>query len=57
MRSHLLEGIVRHRRAQPFEYALEHRVCYAALDLDELGERRRLPRLVARNRAGVRGIP
>ena len=36
MRSHLLEGIVRHRRARPFDYALEHDVYYVALDLDEL---------------------
>ena len=36
MRSHLLEGIVRHRRVQPFAYALEHDVFYVALDLDEL---------------------
>ena len=36
MRSHLLEGVVRHRRARPFVYGLEHGVFYAALDLDEL---------------------
>ena len=29
MRSHLLEGIVRHRRVRPFAYALEHDVFYA----------------------------
>ena len=33
MRSHLLEGKVRHRRARPFTYGLEHDVWYAALDL------------------------
>ena len=33
MRSHLLEGKVRHRRASPVDYALEHYVYYAALDL------------------------
>ncbi len=33
MRSHLLEGKVRHRRARPFVYALEHDVFYVALDL------------------------
>ena len=38
MRSHLLEGIVRHRRARPFIYALEHDVHYFALDLDELDD-------------------
>ena len=37
MRSHLLEGVVRHRRARPFTYGLEHGVWYAALDIDELG--------------------
>ena len=36
MRSHLLEGKVRHRRAQPFTYGLEHDVWYAALHVDEL---------------------
>ena len=36
MRSHVLDGVVRHRRARPFVYALEHRVHYLALDLDEL---------------------
>ena len=38
MRSHLLEGVVRHRRVRPFAYALEHDVFYVALDLDELDE-------------------
>lgn len=38
MRSHLLEGVVRHRRVRPFTYALEHRVFYVALDIDELDE-------------------
>ena len=36
MRSHLLEGKVRHRRSSPVEYALEHDVYYFALDLSEL---------------------
>ena len=36
MRSHLLEGKVRHRRARPFDYGLEHDVFYVALDLAEL---------------------
>jgi hypothetical protein len=52
MRSHLLEGVVRHRRAGPVEYALEHGVYYVALDLDEIDEVARL-RLVARNRPGI----
>ena len=38
MRSHLLHGVVRHRRARPFTYGLRHAVFYAALDLDELEE-------------------
>ncbi len=38
MRSHLLEGTVRHRRARPFTYELEHDVYYFALDLAELDE-------------------
>ncbi len=53
MRSHLLEGVVRHRRVRPFTYGLEHGVWYAALDLDELGDRARLPWLVARNGPGI----
>ena len=38
MRSHLLEGKVRHRRSRPVVYALEHDVYYFALDLVELDE-------------------
>jgi DUF1365 family protein len=53
MRSHLLEGKVRHRRANPIEYALEHSVYYAALDLAELDEVDRSSRLIGRNRRGV----
>lgn len=49
MRSHLLEGVVRHRRARPFVYALEHRVHYLAVDLDELDEVHRASRLLGRN--------
>ena len=49
MRSHLLEGEVRHRRARPFVYALEHDVYYLALDLDELDD-------VDRSRASSAGI-
>jgi hypothetical protein len=50
MRSHLLEGVVRHRRAHPFAYELEHRVFYFGLDLDELDDVPRRVRLVGRNR-------
>ena len=38
MRSHLLEGVVRHRRARPTTYELEHGVYYFAIDLDELDD-------------------
>jgi len=53
MRSHLLEGTVRHRRARPTVYALEHSVYYAALDLDELDEVPRRVPLIRRNRRGI----
>jgi DUF1365 family protein len=53
MRSHLLEGKVRHRRARPFTYELEHDVLYFALDLDELDEVARRTRLISRNRRNV----
>jgi DUF1365 family protein len=53
MRSHLLEGKVRHRRARPFVYMLEHDVYYVALDLDELDEVPRRVRLVGRNRRNL----
>ncbi len=53
MRSHLLDGIVRHRRARPFVYALDHGVYYAALDLSELDEVAGSLRLLSRNRPGV----
>jgi DUF1365 family protein len=36
LRSHLVTGKVRHRRAGDVAYALEHDVYYLALDLDEL---------------------
>lgn len=49
MRSHLVEGTVRHRRTKPFVYALEHDVFYLALDLDELHRLDRF-RLLGRNR-------
>ncbi len=53
MSSSLLEGTVRHRRARPFTYALEHRVWYAALDLGELDRLDARLRLFGRNRRGV----
>ena len=53
MRSHLLEGTVRHRRARPFVYELEQDVFYFALDLAELDEVAGRLRLVGRNRPSV----
>ncbi|HEX2625712.1 MAG TPA: DUF1365 domain-containing protein [Candidatus Limnocylindrales bacterium] len=53
MRSHLLVGKVRHRRARPFVYELEHDVFYAALDLGELDEVASRSRLIRRNRRGL----
>ena len=53
MRSHLVEGTVRHRRAQPFVYALRHDVSYLALDLDELDEVATSSRLLRRNRRAL----
>lgn len=53
MKTHLLDGVVRHRRARPFVYALEHRVNYVALDLDELDDVGRSSRLLGRNRRGI----
>lgn len=53
MRSHLLEGTVRHRRSQTTSYALAHGVYSFALDLDEIDEVvRRIP-LIRRNRRGL----
>lgn len=49
MRSHLVEGIVRHRRTRPFVYALEHEVFYLAVDLEELPRLNRF-KLLGRNR-------
>ena len=53
VRSHVLEGRVRHRRLHPFAYALDHAVWYAALDLDELPALDRGLRLMGRNRRHV----
>jgi DUF1365 family protein len=52
VRSHLLEGRVRHRRARPFTYVLDQGVFYVALDLDEVDEVDRVP-LVGHNRPAV----
>jgi len=49
VRSHLLEGKVRHRRSSPFVYELEHDVFYLALDTTELDRIGRM-RLLGRNR-------
>jgi DUF1365 family protein len=53
VRSHLLVGKVRHRRARPVTYGLEHDVFYAALDLGELDEVAARSRLIRRNRRGL----
>lgn len=53
MRSHLLEGTVRHRRARPFVYELEQDAFYFALDLAELDEVAGQLRLVGHNRPSV----
>lgn len=53
MRSHLLEGTVRHRRSRPFVYGFEHDVFYFALELDELDEVAASIRLVGRNRPNL----
>jgi uncharacterized protein len=53
VRSHLLVGKVRHRRARPFTYQLEHDVWYAALDTREIDRVARRSRLVTRNERGI----
>jgi hypothetical protein len=53
MKTHLLEGTVRHRRARPVAYSLEHDVYYLALDLDEIGLVDRSLRLLSRGRRNV----
>ena len=53
MRSHFLEGKVRHRRARPFVYSLEHGVTYLALDLDELDGIEGASSVIRRNRPGI----
>jgi len=53
LRSHLLRGVVRHRRTQPMPYELEHDVFYLALDLDELDMVDERLRLFSRGRRNV----
>ena len=57
VRSHLLEGKVRHRRSRPFTYELEHDVCYVALDLAELDDVDRRLRLFEPQPPGRRRVP
>jgi DUF1365 family protein len=52
-RSHLLRGVVRHRRTQPMPYELEHDVFYLALDLDEIDQVDERLRLFSRGRRNV----
>jgi uncharacterized protein len=56
VRSHLLEGKVRHRRSSPFVYELEHDVYYLALDTSELAEFDSKLALVSRNRPNLLGF-
>ena len=53
MRSHLLTGVVRHRRSQPMVYEMEHDVFYLALDLAEIDQVAARSRLFSRNRFNV----
>ena len=53
VRSHLVTGKVRHRRAGSVPYRLEHDVYYLALDLDELDVVDGALRTVARNRRAL----
>ena len=52
-RSHLLRGVVRHRRTQPMPYELAHDVFYLALDLDEIDQVDERLRLFSRGRRNV----
>jgi uncharacterized protein len=56
VRSHLLEGKVRHRRSSPFVYELAHDVYYLALDTSELAEFDSKLALVSRNRPNLLGF-
>ena len=53
MRSHLLQGKVRHRRARPVDYELEHDVFYLALDLSEIDLVGRELRLLSHDRPNL----
>ena len=53
LRSHLLRGVVRHRRTQPKSYELEHDVFYLAFDLDEIDAVDERLRLFSRGRRNV----
>ncbi|MEQ9113472.1 MAG: DUF1365 family protein [Miltoncostaeaceae bacterium] len=50
VRSALYEGTVLHRRSQPAEHVLSHRVCFYAIDLDEVAVLARRLRLFGHNR-------
>lgn len=50
VRSVMYEGTVLHRRSQPAEHVLRHRVCFYAIDLDEVGRLSRRLRLFGHNR-------
>ena len=56
MKSHLLEGRVRHRRVRPFTYELDHAVYSFGLDLAELDEVAARLRLIGRNARNVVGF-
>jgi uncharacterized protein len=53
IRSHLLQGTVRHRRSRPVDYELNHDVFYLALDLSEIDRVAKRLRLFSHNRSGV----
>lgn len=53
MRSHLLVGLVGHRRLRGLSYGLTHRVWYLAADLDELESLPKALRLLRVNGSGV----
>ena len=53
MNTHLLEGVVRHRRVGAFANTLEYGVYYAALDLDEMDHVSGRSPLIGRNRRSV----
>lgn len=50
LRTHLLAGTVRHRRARHANYEFTHTAWYLALDVDEVGEVLRRSRLLSRRR-------